>query len=301
MKVVVAGGTGFIGTRLVTRLVGKGHDVVVLTRDASRSYVEIHPRARILSWAEGATAWRTELDGAGAVVNLAGATIATRWTSKAKERIVKSRIRATEALFEAAEAAKARPAVLVNASGVGYYGPHGDEELTEESPAGADFLARTCVAWEDAAKKHETLGMRVVRLRTGLVLGFDGGALPRIALPFRFALGGKLGSGTQWMSWIHLDDLVDLYLLAIENGEAKGALNAAAPRPVQNIEFTKTLAKILHRPSFASAPAGALKLLLGEMSTLLLDGQRAVPKRALELGFRFRFETLERALRDLLG
>ncbi len=300
MRVVVAGGTGFIGARLVRRLVEKKHDVVVLTRDASRTYVEIHPSARVLSWAEGTTEWKAAVDGAGALVNLAGATIATRWTAKAKERIVASRVRATAALRDAVAAAKEKPSVLVNASAVGFYGPHGDETLTEESAAGSDFLATTCLAWESAAKEHEGLGLRVVRLRTGLVLGTDGGALPKIVLPFRFLAGGRLGNGSQWMSWIHVDDLVALYLFALENAAVAGAVNGTAPNPMTNREFTKTLGRVLHRPSAIPAPNIALRTLLGEMSTLLLDGQRVTPKRALESGFRFRFESLEGALRDLL-
>lgn len=301
MRVIVTGGTGFIGPRLCERLLAKGHDVVVLTRDASRSRDHVHPKARVVSWAEGAPDWQSLVDGAGGVVNLSGEPIGQRWTAASKERIVSSRVGAATRLAAAIEKAKARPPVLVSSSAVGYYGPHGDEKLTEESPPGSDFLAATCVKWEAAANAAAPLGVRVVRIRTGIVLGGGGGVLAKMLPPFKAFAGGPLGSGHQWMSWIHQDDLVELFLWALENPVVAGALNGTAPAPVTMREFATALGDSLHRPSFARVPAPVLKLLLGEMSTLVLDGQRVLPKRAEALGFAFRFPGLPPALKDAVG
>lgn len=301
MRVIVTGGTGFIGPRLCERLLAKGHDAVVLTRDASRSRDHVHPKIQVVSWAEGAPAWESLVDGAGGVVNLSGEPIAQRWTSAAKERIVSSRVGAARRLTAAIEKAKARPLVLVSSSAVGYYGPRGDETLTEESAPGSDFLATTCVKWEAAAKAAEPLGVRVVCIRTGIVLGEDGGVLAKMLPPFKAFVGGPLGSGDQWMSWIHRDDLVELFVWALENPAVTGAVNGTAPAPVRMREFAAALGETLRRPSFARVPAPALKLLLGEMSTLVLDGQRVLPKRAEALGFTFRFASLPAALKNAVG
>ncbi len=298
MRVIVTGGTGFIGSRLSEHLVAKGHEVVLFTRDASRSRDHIHPKVRLVSWAAGA-AWETWVDGAGAIVNLAGENVGQRWTAAAKERIVGSRVEAAGKLCAAIARASVKPAVLVNAAAVGFYGARGDEILDETSPPGTDFLATTCVAWEDAARKAEALGVRVARLRTGLVLGGDGGALAKMLPPFRAFAGGPIGTGRQWMSWIHRDDLVSLYAFAIANAGASGALNGTAPNPVTMDEFAKALGRALHRPSFARVPAAAVRLLMGEMAGVVLDGQRVIPKRALELGFTFRFTEVGAALRDV--
>lgn len=300
MRVIVTGGTGFIGSKLCGRLVAKGHDVIALTRDASRSRDHVHPSVRVASWAEGA-AWEGFLDGAGALVNLAGETIAQRWTDAAKKRITRSRLNAASRLEAAAAKAAQKPAVLVNASAVGYYGPRGDEILDESASAGDGFLAKLCVDWEAAARALEPLGTRVVLLRTGVVLGAEGGALAKMLPPFKAFAGGPLGTGTQWMSWIHLDDLVDLAVFAIENPAVSGPLNATAPNPVTMRTFATALGRALHRPSFARAPAAAIRLALGEMATVVLDGQRVVPKKALDLGFEFGFTDVLPALRDVIG
>ena len=300
MRVIVTGGTGFIGPKLCERLVARGHDVIALTRDASRSRDHVHPKVRVASWAEGAS-WEGFVDGAGALVNLAGETIAQRWTAGAKKRIAESRLDAAARLKAACEKASQKPAALVNASAVGYYGPRGDEELTEDAAPGDDFLARTCVAWEDAARSFEPLGMRVARVRTGVVLGAGGGALAKMLPPFKAFAGGPLGSGTQWMSWIHQGDLVELYVLAVENTAVSGPVNATAPNPVTMREFATALGRALHRPSFAKVPAAVLRLALGEMSAVVLEGQRVVPKKALELGFTFRFTDVRSALKDVVG
>ena len=300
MRVIVTGGTGFIGPKLCERLVSRGHDVIALTRDASRSRDHVHPKVRVASWAEGA-AWEGFVDGAGALVNLAGETIAQRWTAAAKDRIVKSRLNAAARLKAAAEKAAQKPGVLVNASAVGYYGPRGDEILDEGAPAGGDFLAKVCVDWEAGARALEPLGVRVAVLRTGVVLGAGGGALAKMLPPFKAFAGGPLGSGTQWMSWIHEHDLVELYVFAVENAAVSGPLNATAPSPVTMREFATALGRALHRPSFAKVPAAALTLALGEMATVVLDGQRVLPKKALDLGFVFRFTDVLSALKDVVG
>lgn len=300
MRVVVTGGTGFVGASLCERLVARGHDVVALTRDASRARDHVHPRVRVASWAEGA-AWEGFLDGAGALVHLAGETIAQRWTARAKERIAASRIESARRLEAAARKAGKAPAVLVSASAVGYYGPHGDEILDETAPPGEGFLARLCVDWEAAAAAFEHLGVRVVRLRAGLVLAPGGGALAKMLPPFKAFVGGPAGTGKQWTSWIHRDDLVDLYVFAVENAAASGPMNATAPEPVTARAFAAALGRALHRPSFVPAPAPVLRLAFGEMASVVLTGQRVVPQKALDLGFAFRHPEVGAALRDVVG
>jgi uncharacterized protein len=299
MRVVVAGGTGFIGTRLSGRLIAEGHEAIVLTRNAQKSRDHIHPSVRVASWAPGAD-WEGLVDGAGAIVNLAGESIAQRWTARSRARILQSRLDATRRLHDAVAHARLKPSVLVNASAVGTYGLHGDEELDEESPSGVDFLADTCVKWEKAARTLEELGLRVVRVRIGIVLGEEGGALAKMLPPFKVGLGGPLGSGRQWMSWIHVDDLVDLIVWAIQTPTVTGIVNATAPNPVRMKEFAATLGRVLHRPAFIPAPAIALRLLLGEMAVMVLEGQRVLPKKTEALGFRFKHQELEEALRSTL-
>ena len=295
MKVVVTGGTGFLGSALVAALAGRGDETVVVTRDPSRA--ELPPGARGIGWDGLATA----VDGADAVVNLAGETIAQRWTTAAKARIVGSRAQAAERVGAALRAAKEPPAVLVNASAVGFYGDRGDEELTEESPAGSGFLAETTLSWERAAREAVPDGVRLVLLRTGFVLGEEGGGLSKMLIPFRFGLGGPLGSGRQWVPWIHRDDLVALLLAALDDARYEGPVNGTAPAPVPMKELAAALGRVLRRPAFAPAPAFAIRAAMGEMASLVLDGQRALPRKALALGFRFRFPDLEPALRDLLA
>ena len=317
MRVVISGGTGLIGSALARRLRDDGHAVVVLTR--SRGVKTGAPDAaahaargdlRLVTWpaapvgpGDAAPAWWQAVDGADAVVNLAGESIAAgRWTARQKERIRESRVQATRALVQAIRAVDRKPAVLVSGSAVGYYGPRGDEVVDETTPPGDDFLSRVCVAWEAEARKAEDAGVRVALVRTGLVLAREGGALPRLVLPFRLWAGGPLGSGRQWMPWIHLDDLVGLIVFLIQGEGLEGPFNGTAPHPVANGDFARTLGKVLGRPAWLPAPAVALRLALGEMAdALLLSGQRAVPRRALEAGFQFGFPEVEPALRDVLG
>ncbi|HSB35934.1 MAG TPA: TIGR01777 family oxidoreductase, partial [Thermoanaerobaculia bacterium] len=285
--------------RLCTRLGEKGHDVVVLSRGAGEG--RRLAGVRVLPWGTGVPGWEAAIDGADAIVNLAGESVAQRWTGEAKRRILASRLEAIARLAGAIRTAAKRPAVLVNASAVGFYGARGDEELSESAPPGDDFLARTCVEWERAAEGLEELGLRVVRVRIGAVLSAEGGALAKMIPVFRAFAGGPVGRGSQWMSWIHRDDLVELLGFALENQTVSGALNGTAPEPARNRDFAKALGRALQRPAIAPAPAVAVRLLFGEMATVVLDGQRVVPKKALALGFRFRFPHLDEALADAVG
>jgi len=297
VKLLLAGGTGFIGAPLCRRLAQQGHELLVLTRspDAHRD----EPGIRFLLLAD---AWRDALDGVEGVVNLAGEPLAaTRWNPGQKVRIRDSRVETTRHLVEAIAAMPRKPAVLVNASAIGYYGAHGDEELTESDGPGRGFLADTCQAWEAEARRAEAHGVRVVRLRIGLVLGRGGGALAKMIPPFRAFVGGPLGSGRQWVSWVHRDDVIGLVEWALARAEFSGAVNATAPQPVRMAAFCREFGRALRRPSWLPAPAAALRLLLGEMTELLVTGQRVVPRAALRTGYPFRFPSLAGALEECLG
>jgi uncharacterized protein (TIGR01777 family) len=296
MRLVITGATGFIGRALCDNLLAQGHALTLFTRGSPRDAST--GTKHWLHWTPGTLReWDAALDGADGVVNLAGEPIAERkWTHTQRRRIEKSRIDATHSLVQACAKAKQRPQFLINASAVGYYGPHGDETITEEIAPGDDFLGVLCREWEEEAKKAEELGMRVVRLRIGIVLGHGGGALGKIAEPFKYFVGGALGSGQQWMSWIHLEDLVGLILQTIDDPRTTGPVNATAPNPVRNKEFCQTLAKVMHRPCWASVPSFALRMALGDMAEMLLTGQRVIPAVAEKSGYRFRYPTLEPAL-----
>jgi uncharacterized protein (TIGR01777 family) len=304
MNLVIAGGTGFIGSVLSARLTGQGHSLILLVR--SISAVADSPDTTTILWQPGsAGAWEQTLEEALAdadgVINLAGEPIAAkRWSETQKKKLRSSRIDTTRALVTAIGRAKKKPAVFINASAVGYYGPRGDEVITEESGPGGDFLAAVCSEWESEAKKAEAHGVRVIRLRTGIVLGKGGGALSKMVPPFKLFIGGLLGSGRQWMPWIHLEDEIGLIQFLLENNSARGAVNATASNPVTMKEFCRTLGSVLHRPCWAPVPAFALRLLLGEMAEMLLTGQRAVPVAAQKLGYRFRYPRLREALESLV-
>jgi len=297
-RIVVAGGSGFLGQALNAALAQEGYDVVVLTRGSSTDGSN-----RIIQWNPDGTrgAWAAAVDGAHAVVNLAGESIAgKRWSAAHKARILDSRVQATRSIVAAIRSAATPPVVLINGSAVGYYGPRGDEVLTETAAAGADFLAEVCVRWEAEASIASSERTRVVFLRTGLVLARDGGALPPMLPPFRFGVGGPVGSGRQYWPWIHRDDWIGLVRWTMQSSNVSGPVNATAPQPVTNKAFAAALGKAMHRPAFMAAPAFALRLLLGEMAdALILSGQRAVPERAERGGFPFRYSRLEGALATL--
>ncbi|MDE1977663.1 MAG: TIGR01777 family oxidoreductase [Elusimicrobia bacterium] len=298
MRIFIAGGTGFIGSRLSELLIQGGHSLVFLSRDPAKTRTDA-PGAEILSWSD--RGWPKALASAQAVVNLAGAGVAEgRWTAERKRVVLESRLNATRTLVSAMAGIEGGPKILINASAAGYYGPRDDEDIDEQQPAGADFLAQVCARWEEEAFKAREHGARVVILRIGVVLGPGGGALARMLLPFRLGLGGRLGSGRQWFPWIHIDDLAGLVGEAIKNPDLSGPVNAVAPQPATNAEFTRALGRVLGRPTVLPAPAFALKLLLGEMSGMLLTGQRLVPRAAQKAGYRFLFPKLDAALQDVL-
>ena len=301
MKVVIAGGTGFLGQPLARALAADGREVVVLTRDGAGNSGKSDGKnlIRFVRWnsADERGAWTAEVEGA-AVVNLAGEPIgARRWSPAQKQRILESRIQATRSLARAVRGA-GRPAVaFISGSAVGYYGPLHDEVVREDHLAGSDFLARVCEQWESEAVQGVGDATRVVLIRTGLALEKDGGALSRMLTPFKLGLGGPLGSGRQYWPWIHRADWIALVRWAIDTPSATGAINATAPHPVTNAEFTRALGRALHRPAFLPAPAFALRIALGEMAdALLLSGQNAVPAKADRLGFAFRYSNLDAAL-----
>jgi uncharacterized protein (TIGR01777 family) len=301
VKIVVAGGTGFLGGALTARLADDGHDVVALSRRGQ----EARGGRRVVAWTPdgGIGPWASEVDGAAAVINLAGESIAgRRWSNAHKQRILESRIRATRSLTASIAAASSRPRVMVSGSGINYYGPRGDDIVDEATPAGDDFLAGVCVQWEAEANRAAGSGTRVACVRTAMVLERDGGALPRMLPPFRFGVGGPVGSGRQYWSWIHRADWVELVRWIIANDSIAGPINATGPEPVKNATFADLLGRALRRPSFMPAPAFALRLMLGEMADpLLLSGQRAVPARAEAAGFRFKHPRLEHALAAIFG
>ena len=308
-RIVVAGGTGLLGRALSDHLAAAGHDVIVLTRQPSSATVDpadanpTHAGVRLVQWMPDGTAgpWTVFLDGAAAVVNLAGESIgAGRWTAAQKKRLRASRLDATRSLAAALPACGMAPGVFVSASAVGYYGVRGEEPLTEKAPPGADFLAQLCAGWEGEARKAQFHG-RLVLVRSGVVFDREGGALSRMVAPFRLFAGGPLGSGKQYLSWIHIEDWVALVGRAIADASVEGPINATAPNPVTNRDFAREVGQVLGRPAWLPAPAFALRALLGEMAdALLLGGQRVMPARALDLGFQFRYPQVRAALESVL-
>ena len=293
MRYLVTGGSGFIGQALCSELVECGHHVVVLTRSAARS-------RPLLPGAVQLVETLAAVDSADAVVNLAGENIAgARWTPSRRDALRQSRLTTTRMLQHWIAGLPQRPPIVISGSAIGYYGPHGDEDLDEQSAAGEDFAALLCRDWEAEAMQIEALGPSVCRLRIGLVLDRGGGALARMLPAFRCGLGGPLGSGRQWMSWIHRRDLVALIRWLAEQRTGSGACNATAPAPVRNADFARALGRAVHRPAFIPAPALALRLALGELSSLLLTGQKVLPERAAREGFRFRYTDIEATLREL--
>jgi uncharacterized protein (TIGR01777 family) len=297
MKITLTGATGLIGVRLVRALRERGDDVTVLSRRPSGAAARLGVEA--VGWDPMAgPAPEAALAGRDAVVHLAGEPVAQRWSAAAKRRIHDSRETGTRHLVAGIEALAQRPRVLVSSSAVGYYGPHGDERLAETTPPGDDFLAGVCVAWEREASRAQELGLRVAIVRTGVVLDAQGGALAKMLLPFRLGLGGPVAGGGQYLPWIHVDDLVALYVAALDGDNWRGPLNASAPEPVTNAAFSKALGRALKRPAIAPVPGFAVKLLYGDMADIVTEGQRAVPERPLALGFSYAHPDLDEALRD---
>jgi uncharacterized protein (TIGR01777 family) len=276
MRITITGAGGLIGSRLTTLLQRRGDEVTPLSL---RTEADLKPK----------------LEGRDAVVHLAGEPVAQRWSADAKRKILQSREQGTRRLVQALEGTGVK--ALISASGVGYYGVHGDERLTEDSPPGSDFLAQVCAAWEREAQLAE---QRVVCVRTGVLLDADGGALAKMLLPFKFGVGGPVAGGEQYMPWIHIDDVVGIYVAAIDN-EWSGAVNATAPEPVTNKQFSKALGRALHRPAVLPIPGFAIRLLYGDMAMIVTEGQRVIPQRTLALGYKFQHLDLDEALRSAVG
>lgn len=302
MHVVIAGGTGFIGRAMCRELLQAGHEVTVLTRDVSRASGRVPQGVKVAQWSpERSEELRGVLSAKGAVINLSGESVAAqRWTPEFKHKLVDSRVNSTRALVQGIRSAEPRPQVLVNASAVGIYGDRGEEELTESSPPGTGFLAELAIRWEQSADEARELGVRVVKLRIGIVLGEGGGALEKMLLPFRLFVGGPFGNGQQWFPWIHLDDVTGITLHALTNDAVDGAVNAVAPGIVRLGEFCKALGRVMGRPSWLPVPGFALRLVAGELGESLLWSQHVVPQVALQTVYAFRYPHVEQALQQVL-
>ena len=299
--VTITGATGLLGPRLVRELQGAGWEVTVLSRDPDRARTAL-PGVQAFAWdLNSEAAPVAALEGRDGVVHLAGEPVAQRWSERAKKAIRQSRVLGTEHLLEGLRGSEQRPGVLVSSSAIGYYGPHGAEPIDEEAPAGNDFLAEICLAWEQAAERAGELGMRVVRVRTGVVLDGKGGALEKMLPPFRLGVGGPVAGGRQYIPWIHAEDVVGIMRAALEDERWSGAANATAPVPVTNREFSKALGRALHRPALLPVPGAALEALYGEMAEIVTTGARVVPAKPLMLGYAFRHAELDEALRSALS
>ena len=302
MSIVIAGGTGFIGRALCTALSQEGHRVTILTRNSGSAERCLGNNLLSVEWTGRNTGlWEQALEGADAVINLAGAPIAdARWTPARKQLLIDSRVHTTRIIVEAMSRRSAKPRVLISASGIGYYGASDDRVLDEGAARGQGFLADLCLAWEAEALRAAEFGVRVVVLRTGMVLEQDGGALPKMLLPFRLFAGGPIMPGTQWVSWIHRRDHIGLIQWALTTATVSGPINVVAPEPVTMKTFCEVLGRVIHRPSWLPVPRFALNMLLGELGTLMTTGQRVTPAKAMAGGYRFRYPTLEPALQAIL-
>jgi uncharacterized protein (TIGR01777 family) len=305
MRVIITGGSGLIGRALTGNLAEDGHEVIILSRSPG-SVQGLPPTARAVGWdSKSSDGWGHLAEGADAIVNLAGSSLAgegffpSRWTPQRRHRIRQSRLDAGRAVADAVAQAEKKPGVVIQSSAIGYYGMHEDETLTTSDPPGDDFLAQVCVDWEQSTAPVEAHGVRRAIIRTGLVLSTKGGSLPRAALPIKLFVGGPFGNGKQWWSWIHLADEVRAIRFLIEHTDAGGPFNLVAPNPVRNKTLGRTLARILGRPYLIPVPAFAMRLLFGDVASVVVEGQRVVPQRLLALGFTFGYPEIEAALRDL--
>ncbi|MCQ3933095.1 MAG: TIGR01777 family protein [Chloroflexi bacterium] len=299
MRVIITGGTGLIGSALAKSLLADGHEVIVLSRNPGSAKIE--PGVRIENWtARSGDGWSSLITSDTAIVNLAGAGIGDkRWSEDRKKLILESRVNAGAAVVDAIEKASEKPRVVIQSSAVGYYGTPGDQVLTEDSPAGEDFLADVCKQWEDSTQAVEGMGVRRAIIRSGVVLSMDGGALPRMLLPFKLMVGGPIGDGKHWFPWIHIDDEIKAIRFLIENENAKGVFNVMAPNPLTNGDFTHEVGKVMQKPAVIPVPKLTLQMMFGEMAIMVIDGQRAVPKRLQEHNFEFVYPTVEPALKNL--
>ncbi|MEG3940837.1 MULTISPECIES: thylakoid membrane protein ThyD [unclassified Microcoleus] len=306
MKVAIAGATGFVGSRLVEKLQAAGHQVVVLSRDAAKAGrvfpPSAYPNLEVVAYTPASSGdWQNSIAGCDAVVNLAGVPIAEeKWTEARQQAILDSRRLTTAKLVEAIVNANPKPSVFVSASAIGYYGTSETAEFDETSLAGNDFLAAVCKDWEAAAQPAKNAGTRLAILRLGIVLGM-GGALAKMLPPFKLFAGGPIGTGKQWFSWVHREDVVDLILYALQNSQVEGVLNATAPNPVRMNELCQTLGEVLKRPSWLPVPSFALELLLGDGAKVVLEGQKVLPKQTLASGFQYQYPTLKLALEEILA
>jgi uncharacterized protein len=300
MNVFMTGGTGFVGTCLTKKLIAEGHKVTILTQAPGNGALKLSG----LTYADGNPTvkghWQDSVKEHDVIINLAGASIFSRWTPQQKKILLSSRIETTRNLVSALPD-NANNVTFFSTSAVGYYGFHEDEEVTENMPAGTDFLARLAYDWEQEALQAKNKGARVVITRFGIVLGKNGGALGQMIPMFKYFLGGPLGNGRQWFSWVHMHDLVEAFIFLLQHQEINGAVNLCSPQPLRNVDLAKAIGKILHRPSFMPAPGFMIKLILGEFGSVLLKGQRVIPSRLLEAGFQFKYPDIEEALKNILS
>ncbi|HGH7177005.1 TPA: TIGR01777 family oxidoreductase [Bacillus wiedmannii] len=298
MRIAISGGTGFIGTYLSTFFIQKGYNVSILTRNKTTEIS--HPNLQYVQWTPDLQTF--PLSSIDVVINLAGESINSRWTKKQKESILNSRIQTTKGLIKQLQTLGTKPNTFINASAIGYYGTSETESFTEQHEVpGNDFLANTVYSWEQEASKARSLGMRTIYARLGVVLGTDGGALPKMLLPYQFYIGGTIGSGNQWLSWIHIDDVVHLIDFIIHKEEIDGPLNFTAPLPIRMKEFGETIATIMKKPHWLPVPSFMLHTLLGEMSILVLEGQHVLPSKAIEHGYQYTFPAIDHALQNILS
>jgi uncharacterized protein len=301
MKILMTGGTGFVGSFLAERLIRDGHEVTILVRPREQTRGSPHAVFFLQGDPTQRGSWQEAIPAYDAVINLAGASIFTRWTDEQKKAILDSRVSTTRNIVDAISADQAKRFTLFSTSAVGYYGFHEDEELTEDSPPGDDFLATVAVAWENEALKAQEKGARAVITRFGIVLGPNGGALGQMIPLFKKFIGGPIGSGKQWFSWVHAADLTEAFVFLLSHPELSGPFNICSPRPVRNRELAKAIGKALHRPSFMPAPGFMIKLVLGEFGSVILKGQKVLPRRLIDAGFVFQYPEIDRAIEHVVG